>query len=356
MLGQAKTFGRSMKVLLVDNDATSLLALTSALKAKASPDEFEILAAQSQDSALTSVSESYVDMVLISTNNIDELGRSLISAVRSLEGNRHTGIIILDQRPKDDSTLSVECLELGADDFIRHGCSPEEIVARVRAVLRLKAMTDQLRSANHKLTVLSNTDELTGLANMRSFNQKYGDMVRKCREGAEGLGVVMMDLDHFKSVNDSTNHLVGSYVLGEIGALIRKNDPMPGGAVARYGGDEFVFAWHCVSLDELIEKSEIVRKMVEHHVFEREGVSLRLSASLGAAFIAKGFEGRSEDLIKAADLMLYKSKNSGRNQVNGMILKYPVELDRERSDQLANRVQGSRRGSLSASLLTKIKA
>ncbi|MFP5394440.1 MAG: beta-propeller fold lactonase family protein, partial [Gammaproteobacteria bacterium] len=73
----------------------------------------------------------------------------------------------------DDSTLSVQCLEMGADDFLRRGCSPAEIMARVRAVLRLKAMTDELRSANHRLRILSFTDELTGLANMRSFNQKF---------------------------------------------------------------------------------------------------------------------------------------------------------------------------------------
>jgi diguanylate cyclase (GGDEF)-like protein len=250
----------------------------------------------------------------------------------------------------------VQCLELGADDFIRHGCSSEEIIARMRAVLRLKEMTDKLRTANHHLKILSRTDELTGLENMRSFTRRYAGMLGAVKsEGTRGLGVIMLDLDHFKSVNDSTNHLMGSFVLSEIGVLIRQSNIFPDGASARYGGDEFVFAWHCDSLDAIIAKAQDIRKMIESHKFERDGASVQLTASIGVAFVAKGFGGRSDDVIKAADLMLYRSKNSGRNQVNGMILKYPVELERGAADELAARPAAKKPASLTASFFLRTK-
>ncbi len=350
------TFSRTMRILLVDRDPASLALLAEQLRAKTSAEVFAIATAVSQEEALATVRESYVDMMLISTNNVVELGTTLISAVRSQDHNRHTGIIILDQRPMDDGTLSVECLELGADDFIRHGCSAEEVIARMKAVLRLKEMTDKLRTANHQLKILSRTDDLTGLENMRSFTRHYGTMLSATKSGnGKGLGVIMLDLDHFKSVNDSTNHLMGSFVLSEIGGLIRQSNIMADGASARYGGDEFVFAWHCDSLDAIMAKAEEIRKMIGFHTFERDGASLNLTASVGVAFVVKGFLGRADDVIKAADLMLYRSKNSGRNQVNGMILRYPVELERGAADELANRPAERKPASLTATLFMKAK-
>jgi diguanylate cyclase (GGDEF)-like protein len=317
-----------MKVLIVNPDDGDRAALVRLVQDGAAPGELALSEASSAADALRLFRKDHPDLILLSTHDLSRVGREIAATVRAGESLRHTGIIFIDGRPKDDSSLSVECLEMGADDFLRHGCTAAELMARLRAVLRLKAMTDELRSANHKLRVLSLTDELTGLANMRSFNQRFSDILRRCRKGRLAVGVMMIDLDHFKSVNDSTNHLVGSFVISEVGKLIGRSDALNHGDVAaRYGGDEFIIACAAAGLDDLYLKAESLRRLVAGHTFERDGCTIRITASVGGSWVPASFGGRAEDLIKAADLMLYQSKNAGRNRASGMILKYPLSLE-----------------------------
>jgi len=316
-----------MMVLVVEADVQALDRLAGLLQGQALPGELEIHTAASAEEGVKAFHRYHPDLILAGTRDLDKVGRELTRRIRAGEGHRHTGIIFLDDRPKDDSTLSVECLEMGADDFLRQGCTATELMARVRAVLRLKAMTDELRSANHRLQVLSYTDELTGMANMRSFNQSYADLMRRCRKGRIALGVMMIDLDHFKSVNDTTNHLVGSHVIGEAGRLMRQLVQGKTDVAARYGGDEFVIACEMSCLRDLEVLGEKLRAVIADAAFERDGFRVRVTASIGGAWASRGFRGRAEDLIKAADLMLYRSKNLGRNRVNGMELSYPALVD-----------------------------
>jgi diguanylate cyclase (GGDEF)-like protein len=327
-----------MKVLVIEPDQQDRERLLRVLAEPTAPSEaatalagaqaWSILSASAVDEAMRLFHSHHPDLILLSTNEVETIGREVCCKVRETEGNRHTGIIFIDSRSADDSTLSVQCLEMGADDFLRKGCSPMELIARVRAVLRLKAMTDELRSANHRLRILSMTDELTGLANMRSFNQRFSEILRGCRKGDASIAVMMMDLDHFKSVNDTTNHLVGSYVIAEAGRLLRQNDIFEERDVAaRYGGDEFIAVFHADSAEAARVKAEAVRTMIGNTAFSKDGCVIRITASIGVAWACAGFDGRAEDIIKAADLMLYRSKNAGRNRVSCMVLKYPVDLE-----------------------------
>ncbi len=321
------TNSRTMLLLVVDPDPTHRLHLLATLAQEAQPGELKLIEADDVDSAMAAVATRHPDLLLISTSQLSDLGLELTMRVRAGEGRRHTGIVFVDHRPKDDGELSVECLEMGADDFLRQGATAAEVMARLRAVLRLKAMTDELRSANHRLRVLSLTDDLTGLANMRQFNQVFADAVRRCRKDRLSLGVIMLDLDHFKSVNDTTNHLIGSHLLSQIGQLIRDCDALGKTALAaRYGGDEFVIMCPVESEGELALKAESLRMAIARQTFERDGCQLRITASLGCAFVPKGFRGRAEDIVKVADLMLYASKDAGRNRVSARTLKYPMDL------------------------------
>ncbi len=318
---------RKMTLLVVDPDQGHRRGMLETLAKEAVDGELEFLTADSVEQAMALFRERHPDLLLISTAQLDQLGLELAMRVRAAEGTRHTGIVFVDHRPKDDGTLSVECLEMGADDFLRQGATAAEVMARLRAVLRLKAMTDELRSANHRLSVLSLTDELTGLANMRHFNQGFAESVRKCRRDRVSLGVIMIDLDHFKSVNDTTNHLIGSHMLVQVGQLIRQCPALGKGALAaRYGGDEFVIVCEAGSVTEIKAKAEALRQAIARATFERDGCQLRITASLGCAFVPKGFRGRAEDIVKVADLMLYKSKNDGRNRVSALPMKYPMDL------------------------------
>jgi diguanylate cyclase (GGDEF)-like protein len=266
------------------------------------------------------------DLIVLTTSDLSP-ALALVARIRDEEGPRHTGIVFIDNCALDLGTLSARCLENGADDFARSDCPAAELLARIRAVLRLKAKTDELRSANHQLRRLSLTDELTGLANMRSFNGRFGESLRRCRAGEVGLAVMMLDLDHFKTVNDSTNHLVGSHVLAEIGRLVRESRIFASDeTAARYGGDEFVAVFAAADPAEAAARGRRVLQLIAAAEFDKGTAKIKVTASVGVAWVAPGFIGRAEDVVKAADLMLYRSKSAGRNRVSTMVLRYPVDL------------------------------
>ena len=316
--------GRKSKILIVD----SQLSEEGDIWENIFPSDFyQTLPADSTERAFEFFEREHPDLIIIRTRVDKDSGRDLCRKVRIQEGHRHTGIVFLDHKGQTDDALVVECLESGADDFISARCSPAEIQARVRAVLRLKGMTDELRSANHRLQLLSMTDELTGLANMRCFSMKYMTALKICRAGHGGLGMIMIDLDHFKSVNDSSNHLVGSYVIGEVGRLIRTSGLLlPTDIAARYGGDEYIVCCAANDLTQVVAKAEGIRVRIFQSQFQRDGVTVRLTASLGCAYVDSGFSGRAEAPIKAADLMLYRSKSMGRDRVSGMVLQSDTDL------------------------------
>ncbi len=243
----------------------------------------------------------------------------LCTYVRESEGNRHTGIIFSHSKNQEigsaDSEKLVECLDIGADDFIRVQSSSKELVARTKAVLRLKVMTDELRSVNHKLEILSMTDELTGLANMRHFSKELDSTLSS--RSHNNIGILMFDLDHFKSVNDNTNHLIGSFVISEIGNIMKNSNIMgEHDLAARYGGDEFICFLHIKDEDDLMKKGDKLRELIGSHSFSKDGSELQITASIGLSYCSHTDTYGSEDMIKAADYMLYKSKYLGRNCVH----------------------------------------
>ena len=160
------------------------------------------------------------DVVLIHFDKAGTESFDFCQNIRSREQDRHTGLIFVSYQQQGDDLLLKRVLDSGVDDFIDERVSDRQLLARIHAVYRFKVMADRLRSANHQLKIMSLTDELTGLSNMRSFNMDFQRLLKQCRRRASGLGVVMLDLDHFKSVNDNANHLVGSFVIGEIGRLM----------------------------------------------------------------------------------------------------------------------------------------
>jgi diguanylate cyclase (GGDEF)-like protein len=337
---------RASRVLLVAPLAHELDAMEKLLLATAEAGEFTVSRAADVAGALGLFRREHPDIILLSTSDMLGFGKPIVEQVRASQGSRHTGLVFVGLQQLQasqvcqayDTNSTVSCLELGADDYIRTDSSSAEMLARVRVVLRFKSMTDELRHANHRLQVLSMTDELTGLANMRCFNQRYAALIAACRRGDLALGVLMMDVDHFKAVNDATTHLVGSHVLSEIGQLLVDCGHFHDlDVVARFGGDEFIVAVAAQSLKELTDKAESIRQSIAAASFHCDGQSVRVTTSIGVAWVARGFPGRSEDLVKAADLMLYRSKNSGRNRVSAMVLKYPVDLGSDQAQRLARR-------------------
>jgi diguanylate cyclase (GGDEF)-like protein len=146
---------------------------------------------------------------------------------------------------------------------------------------------------------------LKGLSNSMEMNK------------STGIAIAMMDLDRFKSINDTTNHMVGSHIIKSVGRILYKNSLFgPLDFSARYGGDEFIMILHGDSIAEQQIKVDGIRKIIASTTFEFQDFKLRVTASIGLAWVSRNFAGKPEELVKMADAMLYKSKELGRNQVS----------------------------------------
>lgn len=160
-------------------------------------------------------------------------------------------------------------------------------------------------------------DELTGLSNRRMFNYLIEREISRSRRYRRPLSLLMMDIDHFKSINDTWGHTIGDMVLRELGALMRENFrklDVP----ARYGGEEFAAILPETSLEEAIQLAERFRIIVDKYAFiqGKEAISVTISigiASIGNSSISEELD--SEELIQIADRALYQAKQNGRNRI-----------------------------------------
>jgi diguanylate cyclase (GGDEF)-like protein len=168
--------------------------------------------------------------------------------------------------------------------------------------------------STQRQSALSSTDGLTGLANHRHFQQMLGIALGQSYLEGEPLSVILLDIDHFKTINDSHGHLLGDLVLREIAYLLRRELP-PGALAARYGGEELVIILQGQMATEAGAVAERLRESIAgHQVFDfTTGAKLAVTVSLGVAAYELG-QGKSR-LINRADEAMYTSKREGRNRV-----------------------------------------
>ncbi len=178
----------------------------------------------------------------------------------------------------------------------------------------------------NQLTQMAFTDFLTGLANLRYFNVRFKEEVRRAERYHRALSLVMMDLDHFKEFNDKYGHPTGNCALEYIAATLR-DEIRDTDLAARYGGEEFVLALHETSKREAMEMAERIRREIETHpVCVQEGNQMRyITVSMGVATFPRDAR-TADDLISAADKALYASKRNGRNRVSLFEPATSVEL------------------------------
>ena len=157
-------------------------------------------------------------------------------------------------------------------------------------------------------------DTLTNLFNRRQFEERLGTETKKAFESQSNLSIIMVDIDHFKKVNDTFGHDGGDKVLREIASLL-KNSVRQQDTVARYGGEEFVLLLPGVSLDPTNMVAERIRRLVENTLFDMGQTQIHITISLGISNFPIHRVKSKEELVKMADLALYEAKKGGRNQV-----------------------------------------
>lgn len=295
------------KILLVDDDEDNLKIVKKLLEKEG----YNVQTTNSGEMGLRAMDTYCPDLILLDVNMPGLDGIETIEILKRKENTAAVVFVTANTTTED----VIRGLDAGALDYIAKPFSGMELLARVRAQLRVKHLQDELRDANEKLKSLVEIDDLTGLYNMRSIYGKMDLEIERARRYGHGLAAIMLDMDHFKGVNDNHDHLFGSYVLSEVGELIKKNIRTHDFA-ARYGGDEFLICLSQTTTEGAKLFCERLRKTIENHLFKNEEDEIRLTASMGCAIIVDGkslMDGRS--LVRHADHGLYKAKEEGRNQV-----------------------------------------
>src|SRR6187549_1990785 len=215
----------------------------------------------------------------------------------------------------------VEGLNIGADDYLAKPFQDEELEARIFAALRVKAAHAELRERNqqlesmlHSVEALASTDPLTGLFNRRRFADVLKREFAVTKRYRNTLSCLIVDIDHFKQINDRFGHDAGDQVLKEVARRIvgslREVD-----LAARYGGEEFAILLPHTSKKDAKIVAERLLSNLRKQQFNFGSELVRVTASVGCAGNTDVASGQAEDLVKAADLALYEAKNGGRNAV-----------------------------------------
>jgi two-component system, cell cycle response regulator len=260
---------------------------------------YRVTVAAGGDEALAAVAAAQPDAILLGDGALDALDR-LPDAVP---------VIVLAADPG----VLLGALERGAHDCMIAPFDPAELDARLAAALRVKALHDALVDANRRLAEQALTDDLTGLANRRHGEHQLDRHVALCVRNGQDLGVIRVDIDHFKAINDSHGHQAGDRVLAEVAR--RLADAVRGGdELARWGGDEFVALLPNTDRAGVVRAAERLRAAVAAAPVELGEDRVEVTISAGWSHWAGDTAG---DLLARADRALYAAKEAGRDSVRG---------------------------------------
>ncbi|MFN8828407.1 MAG: PleD family two-component system response regulator [Labrys sp. (in: a-proteobacteria)] len=296
------------RILIVDDRPSSFERLKLALET-----EHTIEIEQGAQEALFRVADGNYDIVLVSLALKGFDGLRICSQIRSLERTRNTPILILADQ--EDEARILRGLDIGVNDYVMRPIDRNELMARVRTQIRRKRYADRLRDSVIQSVEFAVTDALTNLHNRRYFDSHAATMVDKASLRGKPMSLLILDIDHFKRINDEHGHDVGDDVLREFAVRIRKGlrgSDMP----CRLGGEEFVVLMPDTDLSIALVVAERLRKRVHDKPFTvaRGAKTVDVTVSIGAA--SNGLSGDTiETILKRADDALYTAKRSGRNKV-----------------------------------------
>ncbi len=263
--------------------------------------------------ALQAAKEEDFELIVISLNLQDEDGLRLCSHLRSNERTR--GVPILMIGSDDDMPRIAHGLEIGAHDYILRPIDRNELMARVRTQVRRKRFQEKLRTSFELSLNMALTDTLTGLYNRRYFEVHLSKILEQNIVANKPLGLLYLDIDHFKSFNDTYGHNVGDEVLKIFGQRLTDN-LRSFDLVARLGGEEFVAVLPDTSVDTAHTIAERLRRSIMDAPFKTSHKEpLEITTSVGGVVIEPGTQNTITQVLERADAQLYLAKNGGRNSV-----------------------------------------
>ena len=300
--------GRKGHILIVDDRPASYERLASVLA-----EEHVVDVETDPSEALFHTAEGNYDLLIVSLSLENFDGLRLCSQVRSLERTRNLPILALSDA--DNNTRLVRGLEIGVNDYLVRPIDKNELLARVRTQVRKKRFTERLRD-NVQLSIeMAITDALTGLHNRRYMETHLGSLIEQASTRGKPLSVLVIDIDFFKSVNDTHGHDAGDDVLREFAVRIRKS--IRGIDLAcRYGGEEFVIVMPETDLHVAGMVAERLRRSIAGEPFAVNKGTKRIEVTISIGLSTLELKGEAvADVLKRADTALYRAKHDGRNRV-----------------------------------------
>jgi two-component system cell cycle response regulator len=300
--------GRSGRVLIVDDRAASheriaaMLAEEQSVDVEADPSE-----------ALFRAADGNYDLLIVSLGleNFDAL--RLCSQLRSLDRTRNIPILAITE--PDSNARMVRGLEIGVNDYLMRPIDKNELLARARSQVRKRRYTERLRDNVQISIEMAITDALTGLFNRRYMESHLASLLEQASARGKPLAVLVLDIDYFKSINDSHGHDAGDDVLREFALRIKRS--IRGIDLAcRFGGEEFVVVMPETDIAVAAMVAERLRRRIaaEPFAINAGGNSIPVTISIGIAAL-RGAEDNAASVLKRADQALYRAKRDGRNRV-----------------------------------------
>ncbi|HXQ82774.1 MAG TPA: PleD family two-component system response regulator [Xanthobacteraceae bacterium] len=300
--------GRNGRILIVDDRPASYERIAAVLTKE---HDVEIEADPNQ--AVFHAADGNYDLLIVSLGleNFDAL--RLCSQVRSLDRTRNLPILAITE--PDNSARMVRGLEIGVNDFLIRPIDKNELLARARSQVRKRRYTERLRDNVQMSIEMAITDALTGLFNRRYMESHLGTLVEQAIARGKPLAALVVDIDYFKSINDSYGHDAGDDVLRDFALRIKRS--IRGIDLAcRYGGEEFVIVMPETDMTVAAMVAERLRRRIaaEPFAIDQSKRSVPVTISIGIAGL-RGKEDTAAAVLKRADQALYRAKRDGRNRV-----------------------------------------
>ncbi len=305
--GAGRLRGSGGRVLIVDDNARQAEKMVENLAGEHRP------TVESDPAAALIAARGPVDLMIVNVSSSEFDGLRFVAQVRSTEASRRLPILaVVDQ---SDRPRLLKALELGVNDILPRPVDPEELEARARTQIKRKRYADFLKQKLDYSLEMAVTDALTGLHNRRYMAGQLQGLMTRAGQGGDPVAVLVMDIDHFKVVNDSFGHDAGDEVLREFGVRLATNVraiDLP----CRLGGEEFVVVMPGASLEDATRVADRIRRDVAAQPFPimggAEGLTITISVGVAAS---SGGQDTPEALLKRADEGVYEAKAHGRNKV-----------------------------------------
>jgi len=299
---------RASTILVVDDNKVIRQLATTLLTKK----NHTVITAENGAQAIEMASAHCPLVILLDVVMPDFDGYEVCKRLKSDVRTKDIPIIMVTG--KTESVDKIRGFDLGAADYVTKPFDHGELLARVATQLKMKLLWDELQQKNQQLEENVKRDGLTNLYNNRYFHECIKEEFSRAVRYKIPLSCSILDIDHFKKVNDTYGHLAGDEILRMVAQLIL-NSTRDVDFAARYGGEEFALLLPHTEILKARIVCERIRKNIASETFTWEGTEIKITVSLGLSGIPDDTPRTPDDLIKAADQCLYAAKADGRNRV-----------------------------------------